>query len=98
MGGTVGNGMTNLNNSNSKYLSQGIAFVHENDLYYKPDMQTDLVCRITTTGKKGLVYNAIPNWMYSNIKELKSPTLAFSPDRQYLSFLTFNDTQVEEYK
>lgn len=30
---------------------QAIAFVHENDIYYKPRVQQDLVCRITTTGK-----------------------------------------------
>lgn len=31
--------------------NQAIAFVHENDIYYKPKVQSDLVCRITTTGK-----------------------------------------------
>lgn len=36
--------------SNAKSGSQAIAFVYENDLYYKPKVQTDLVCRITTTG------------------------------------------------
>lgn len=30
--------------------SQAIAFVYNNDLYYKPKVQSDLVCRITTTG------------------------------------------------
>lgn len=30
---------------------QAIAFVHENDIYYKPKVQQDLVCRITTTGE-----------------------------------------------
>lgn len=37
--------------SNAKSGSQAIAFVFENDLYYKPKVQNDLVCRITTTGK-----------------------------------------------
>lgn len=36
--------------SNSKTGSQAIAFVYENDVYYKPKVQNDLVCRITTTG------------------------------------------------
>lgn len=36
--------------SNAKSGSQAIAFVFENDLYYKPKVQNDLVCRITTTG------------------------------------------------
>lgn len=39
------------NNNAAKIGSQAIAFVYENDLYYKPKVQNDLVCRITTTGK-----------------------------------------------
>lgn len=38
--------------SNHKIGSQAIAFVYENDVYYKPKVQNDLVCRITTTGKE----------------------------------------------
>lgn len=38
--------------SNPKTNSQAIAFVYENDVYYKPKVQNDLVCRITTTGYK----------------------------------------------
>ncbi|XP_059618218.1 inactive dipeptidyl peptidase 10 isoform X3 [Phlebotomus argentipes] len=79
-------------------ISQAIAFVFDNDLYYKPKVQGDLVCRITTTGKKGVIYNGIPNWLYSNISDLKSDAVAFSPDGLYLSFLSFNDTQVKEYR
>lgn len=42
--------VTALPGGNGKHTSQAIAFVHENDLYYKPRVQNDLVCRITTTG------------------------------------------------
>lgn len=35
----------------TKNFAQAIAFVYENDLYYKPKVQNDLVCRITNTGK-----------------------------------------------
>ena len=38
-------------NGGTKSPSQAIAFVYQNDLYYKPKVQNDLVCRITTTGK-----------------------------------------------
>ena len=31
--------------------NQAIAFVHENDIYYKPKVQGELVCRITTSGR-----------------------------------------------
>lgn len=78
--------------------SQAIAFVYENDLYYKPKVQSDLVCRITTTGKMGVIYNGIPDWFYGNVADLKSDTIAFSNDGAYLSYLSFNDTGVNEYK
>lgn len=41
--------------SMSSSISQGIAFVHDNDVYYKPKVQSDLVCRITTTGIQLLI-------------------------------------------
>lgn len=84
--------------SNSGTASQAIAFVYENDLYYKPKVQSDLVCRITSTGKPGVIYNGIPDWFYSNVPSLKSETIAFSSDGSYLSYLTFNDTLVNQYK
>lgn len=30
--------------------SQGIAFVQDGDIYYKPKVQSGLICRITTNG------------------------------------------------
>lgn len=78
--------------------SQAIAFVYENDLYYKPKVESDLVCRITQTGKSGAVYNGIADWFYTNVPDLKSDTVAFSTDGAYLSYLSFNDTAVNEYK
>ncbi|XP_049310134.1 inactive dipeptidyl peptidase 10 isoform X3 [Bactrocera dorsalis] len=80
--------------------NQAIAFVYENDIYYKPKVQGELVCRITTTGRAGVVYNGIPDWTYENVPELngRSSGLAFSPDGLFLAFLTFNDSDVNEYK
>lgn len=82
----------------AKSPSQAIAFVHNNDLYYKPRVQHDLVCRITNTGLLGEVYNAIPDWLYENTPELKTETIAFSADGGYLSFMSFNDTDVDRYE
>ncbi|KAJ6648221.1 Inactive dipeptidyl peptidase 10 [Pseudolycoriella hygida] len=84
--------------SSQKTGAQAIAFVYENDLYYKPKVQNDLVCRITTTGEKGVIYNGVADWLYANTPELKSSTLAFSTDGSYLSFLSFNDSLVSKYE
>uniref|UniRef100_A0A182MG15 Dipeptidylpeptidase IV N-terminal domain-containing protein n=1 Tax=Anopheles culicifacies TaxID=139723 RepID=A0A182MG15_9DIPT len=78
--------------------SQGIAYVHQGDIYYKPRVQYDLICRITTSGRDGPVLNGVPDWLYSNVHELKGPSLLFSPDGQYLSFLSFNLSSVQEYQ
>lgn len=80
--------------------SQAIAFVHNNDLYYKPRVQHDLVCRITHSGGElgVVVYNAIPDWLYENTPELKTETVAFSADGKFLSFMSFNDTDVDRYE
>lgn len=49
-------------------------------------------------GRRGVIYNGIPDWFYANVVELRGPALAFSPDALYLSFLSFNDTNVNEYR
>lgn len=77
---------------------QAVAFVHQNDLYYKPRVQNDLVCRLTTTGAAGLIYNGITDWFYANVPELRGDTIAFSADGSFMSYLSFNDTGVHEYK
>lgn len=54
---------------------------------------------IFVIGQAGIVYNGIPDWTYENIPELDSgSSMAFSPDALYLAFLTFNDSDVSEYK
>ncbi|XP_062141261.1 inactive dipeptidyl peptidase 10 isoform X1 [Drosophila sulfurigaster albostrigata] len=81
-------------------LNQAIAFVHHNDIYYKPKVQGELVCRITQTGAAGVFYNGVPDWTYENVPELESrrSSIAFSPDSHFLAFLSFNDSEVNEYK
>ncbi|KAH8373231.1 hypothetical protein KR009_008032 [Drosophila setifemur] len=101
-------------NSNGKpggySFNQAIAFVHHNDIYYKPKVQGELVCRITQSGggggegsqlgAGGVVYNGVPDWTYENVPELESrrSSMEFSPDGLYLAFITYNDSDVNEYK
>ena len=75
-----------------------IAFVYENDIYYKPKVEKDLVCRITNTGQPNIIFNGIPDWLYENEILKTSYALWFSPDGYYLLYITFNDTNVGEYK
>ncbi|XP_052857329.1 inactive dipeptidyl peptidase 10 isoform X2 [Drosophila gunungcola] len=104
---------TNPNGKATGYtLNQAIAFVHHNDIYYKPKVQGELVCRITQSGsgsgsgtpegesRGGVVFNGVPDWTYENVPELESrrSSMEFSPDGLYLAFLSYNDSEVNEYK
>lgn len=60
-------------------------------------MQKDLVCRITTSGES-YIFNGVPDWLYEEEILLTDHTMWFSPDGQYLMYITFNDTLVGEYK
>lgn len=88
----------NAPSANLDDTQQAIAFVYKNDVYYKPRVQNDLVHRITVTGAPSLVYNGIPDWFYTNVPELRGETITFSEDGSFMSYMTFNDTGVHEYK
>lgn len=37
-------------------IQQAIAFIYNYDIYYKPRIHSDLVCRITNTGNFDIIY------------------------------------------
>jgi hypothetical protein len=41
-----------------------LAFVYRNDIYYKTSALTSLVYRVTNTGRPGVVFNGVPDWLY----------------------------------
>jgi hypothetical protein len=49
-------------------------------------------------GKKDTILNGIPDWLYSNTPDLNGDTLAFSTNGGYLSFLSFNISNVQKYE
>ncbi|KAL1502246.1 hypothetical protein ABEB36_007417 [Hypothenemus hampei] len=74
-----------------------VSFVYNNDIYYKPKVEKDLVCRITNSGRARDIFNGIPDWLYENEILRQSHALWFSPDSYYLLFLCFNDSKVGQY-
>ncbi|KDR11620.1 Inactive dipeptidyl peptidase 10, partial [Zootermopsis nevadensis] len=75
-----------------------LAFVYRNDVYYKTGALTSHAYRVTNTGRQGIVFNGIPDWLYEE-EILKSPNaLWFSPDAQFLLYACFNDSLVGELK
>lgn len=75
-----------------------VAFVHDNDVYYKPRVNGSLICRITKTGVPGVVFNGVPDWLYENEILHTGHSLWFSNDGKYLMYMTFNDTNVGDYQ
>jgi dipeptidyl-peptidase-4 len=41
-----------------------LAFVYRNAIYYKTSAMTSHVYRVTNTGRPGIVFNGVPDWLY----------------------------------
>ncbi|XP_035703535.1 inactive dipeptidyl peptidase 10 isoform X2 [Folsomia candida] len=70
-----------------------LIFVHENDIYYKPDPRSSRTSRITTTGQEGVIYHGIPDWLYE-AEILKSNAAIWMSGGQYFIYASFNDSKV----
>lgn len=74
-----------------------VAFVYENDIYYKPKVHKNLVCRITTSNGSH-IFNGVPDWLYGEEIWKTDHTMWFSPDGLFLMYLSLNDTKVGKYE
>lgn len=72
-----------------------IAFVRGNDLYLRDHSSGDIT-QITNNGSPDM-FNAVPDWVYEEEIFGTTSTLWFSPDAEYVAFLSFNETGVETY-
>ncbi len=74
---------------------QKVAFVKNNNLYYK-DLQKDNTVAVTTDGAKNKIINGNCDWVY---EEEFSFTRAFdwSADGRYLAYYRFDESRVPEY-
>ncbi|MBR9922717.1 MAG: S9 family peptidase [Bacteroidetes bacterium] len=72
-----------------------VAFVFENNLYYK-DLETDAVVQITTDGEMNRIINGSADWVY---EEEFSFAKAFfwSPDGEKLAYYRFDESNVAEF-
>lgn len=92
--------MTVLDEGKQRYVSfnpqsDKVAFVFENNLFYK-DLTTGVNKQITTDGKKNEIINGGVDWVY---EEEFSITKAYqwSPDGKYIAFLRFDEKEVPEF-
>jgi dipeptidyl-peptidase-4 len=74
---------------------QKVAFVKNNNLYYK-DLQKDMVVQVTKDGEKNRIINGNCDWVY---EEEFSFTRAFdwSKNGDYIAYYRFDESMVPEY-
>uniref|UniRef100_A0A672J137 Dipeptidyl peptidase like 10 n=1 Tax=Salarias fasciatus TaxID=181472 RepID=A0A672J137_SALFA len=72
---------------------QQLIYIFENNIYYQSDVKSNSL-RLTSSGKEGVVFNGIADWLYE--EEILQTHVAhwWSPDGERLAFLVLNDTLV----
>uniref|UniRef100_A0A4W4FAL8 Dipeptidyl-peptidase 6b n=1 Tax=Electrophorus electricus TaxID=8005 RepID=A0A4W4FAL8_ELEEL len=72
---------------------QQLIFIFENNIYYKPTV-TDHPIRLVTTGKEGVIFNGLSDWLYEEEIFRSYTAHWWSPDGLRLAYATINDTLV----
>lgn len=76
---------------------ESIAFVSSNDLYILPSAAPSTSpIRITSTGNASL-FHGVPDWVYEEEVFSADFALWWSPDSTKLAYLSFDETEVDEF-
>uniref|UniRef100_A0ACB8G1G0 Inactive dipeptidyl peptidase 10 n=1 Tax=Sphaerodactylus townsendi TaxID=933632 RepID=A0ACB8G1G0_9SAUR len=70
-----------------------LIYIFENNIYYQPDVKSSSL-RLTSSGKEGIIFNGIADWLYEEELLHSHITHWWSPDGERLAFLMINDTLV----
>ncbi|XP_071527492.1 dipeptidyl peptidase 4 isoform X2 [Panulirus ornatus] len=82
----------------ARWAPVGSALAMVDDQYnivYKRSPITIDVHRLTDTGRPGVVYNGVPDWVYEEEILGSNNAMWFSPDGSMLAYATINDTLVD---
>jgi dipeptidyl-peptidase-4 len=74
---------------------QYVSFVYDNNLYIK-EIATNVEKAITNDGKKNIIINGLPDWVYEEEFSF-SKAYEWSPDNNYLAYLKFDESLVKEF-
>jgi dipeptidyl-peptidase-4 len=72
-----------------------VAFVHENNLYYK-DLNSGKVVQVTTDGEKNKVINGATDWVYEEEFGF-AKGFFWSPEGGHLAYYRFDESEVAEF-
>ncbi|XP_032900074.1 dipeptidyl aminopeptidase-like protein 6 isoform X5 [Amblyraja radiata] len=72
---------------------QQLIFIFENNIFYQLNVNSRAI-RLVATGKEGLIFNGLSDWLYE--EELLRTNIAhwWSPDGARLAYATINDSRV----
>ncbi|XP_053569782.1 dipeptidyl aminopeptidase-like protein 6 [Bombina bombina] len=72
---------------------QQLIFIFENNIYYQMNVESRAI-RLVSTGKEGVIFNGLSDWLYE--EEILRTHIAhwWSPDGARLAYATINDTKV----
>ncbi|XP_030623298.1 dipeptidyl aminopeptidase-like protein 6 isoform X2 [Chanos chanos] len=72
---------------------QQLIFIFENNIYYRATVENRSI-RLVSTGKEGVIFNGLSDWLYE--EEIFQSHIAhwWSPDGARLAYATINDTLV----
>ncbi|XP_034092391.1 dipeptidyl aminopeptidase-like protein 6 isoform X3 [Gymnodraco acuticeps] len=72
---------------------QQLIFIFENNIYYRSRVDNRSI-RLVSTGKEGVIFNGLSDWLYE--EEILQSQIAhwWSPDGARLAYATINDTLV----
>ncbi|MDE6345427.1 MAG: S9 family peptidase [Muribaculaceae bacterium] len=74
---------------------RSVAFVADNNIYLKK-LDYDTEVQVTTNGVKNSVINGATDWTYEE-EFVSTSTLAWAPDSETLSYVSFDETDVPLY-
>ena len=75
--------------------STEVAFVKENNLYYK-ELNSNQEIQVTTDGKKGSIINGASDWVYEEELVLVK-AFDWSPDGSKIAYYKFDESKVKEW-
>jgi len=71
--------------------------VKNNDIYYLPNLSKNDSIRLTDSGREGLIYNGVTDWLYEEEILYTDSAIWVSPGLSVFAFASFNDSLVAEY-
>uniref|UniRef100_A0A0C9RFV4 Venom dipeptidyl peptidase 4 n=2 Tax=Fopius arisanus TaxID=64838 RepID=A0A0C9RFV4_9HYME len=71
----------------------GLVYVNQNNIYYRPEAEVMIDYQITNTGVFGKIYNAVPDWVYEEEVFSSNKALWFSPSGKKMVFGYFDNSE-----